>query len=285
MLAAVAAATGHHELRAVTSISGGSISAAWRLASPTGALLLKFADAAAADMFAAEAEGLAAIAATETLRVPAVLGTGVTGAHAWLALEWLDLTAPDEACQRRLGAGLAAMHAHSAARHGWHRDNTIGATPQSNDWCEDWCEFWTRRRLVPQLELAADNGAPARLCSLGDRLLGATASLLGGHEPAASLLHGDLWSGNQAADSAGHPVIFDPAVHYGDRETDLAMTRLFGGFAPAFYDAYEQTWPLPDGWQARVALYQLYHVLNHFNLFGGGYGAQAEQMMAGLLEA
>jgi fructosamine-3-kinase len=148
-----------------------------------------------------------------------------------------------------------------------------------------WTEFFRERRLRYQLELAARNGYGGRLQELGAELLAHIEPLLADHTPAPSLLHGDLWGGNAAVDSEGAPVIFDPAVYYGDREADLAMTRLFGGFSAAFYSAYESAWPLPKGARARVDLYNLYHVLNHVNLFGGGYEAQAESMMERLLGA
>jgi fructosamine-3-kinase len=181
-----------------------------------------------------------------------------------------------------LGQQLAHLHRASAARFGWHRDNTIGATPQPNPWTESWIEFWRTQRLAFQLQLAARNGHTGGLQRRGEQLLVRLDALLA-HDPARSLLHGDLWGGNAAATAAGEPVLFDPACYYGDRETDLAMTELFGGFAPAFYSEYRAAWPLDAGYGARRDLYNLYHVLNHLNLFGGGYRAQAEGMIERLL--
>ena len=181
-----------------------------------------------------------------------------------------------------LGQRLAGLHRSSAERFGWHRDNTIGATPQSNRWTASWIEFWRTQRLGFQLELAARNGYGGSLQRRGEQLLAQLDALLA-HDPAPSLLHGDLWGGNAAATPAGEPVLFDPACYYGDREADLAMTELFGGFAPAFYSAYRDTWQVDAGYAVRRDLYNLYHVLNHLNLFGGGYRAQAEGMIERLL--
>ena len=182
-----------------------------------------------------------------------------------------------------LGEQLAALHRVGAARFGWHRDNTIGATPQLNSWDDDWVRFFVRQRVGPQLELAEQRGASARLLDRGRLLCGIAGALFSSYRPVPSLLHGDLWGGNWAADDADTPVVFDPAVYFGDREADLAMTRLFGGFGPAFYAAYQSDWPLDQAAGTRRGFYNLYHVLNHFNLFGGSYAAQAEGMIDRLL--
>ena len=171
----------------------------------------------------------------------------------------------------------------TAKTHGWHRDNTIGTTPQDNARTGDWAGFFRDRRIAPQLALAARNGHGGRLQRDGEKLLAQIPALLGSRAPAASLLHGDLWSGNAARLASGEPVIFDPAVYFGDREADLAMTELFGGFGADFYAAYAEAWPPAAGYPARRTLYNLYHVLNHLNLFGGGYRAQAEAMIGKML--
>jgi fructosamine-3-kinase len=181
---------------------------------------------------------------------------------------------------RELGRALAALHRVTAHEHGWSRDNTIGATPQANAPCGDWAEFWRERRLGFQLRLAAANGH--RLAQ-GERLMEKLPAFFSGYRPAPSLLHGDLWAGNAAATAAGEPVVFDPAVYYGDREADMAMTELFGGFPRSFYEAYGSEYPLDAGYAVRRDLYNLYHVLNHLNLFGGGYRSQAERMIGQLL--
>jgi len=165
-------------------------------------------------------------------------------------------------------------------RFGWHRPNTIGTTPQPNDWAEDWTEFWIDRRIGWQLRLARRRGGQF---PQSDRLLAAIPSLLEGHQPQPALLHGDLWSGNAAVTADGVPVIFDPATYWGDRETDLAMTELFGGFPDRFYTGYRSVYPYEPGYEIRKSLYNLYHILNHFNLFGGGYASQANAMIDRLL--
>lgn len=248
--------------------------AAWRADSGEGPVFLKTCPAAESERLAAEADGLRALAATGSLRLPRVLALIETEKAACLALEWLSLEQPDGAAEARFGAALAALHRHTAERFGWHRDNTIGLTPQINTPDDEWIRFWRVRRLGYQLELAARRGYGGELQEAGRRLIDNLDRLLAGHAPPASLLHGDLWAGNRAM-VAGRPAVFDPAVYYGDRETDLAMTRLFGGFGPAFYRAYDDAWPLPTGHEQRLALYQLYHVLNHLNLFGTGYLGQA----------
>ena len=250
----------------------------WRLQSNRGALFLKTARLAAADRLTAEGEGLALLQASSALRVPDVVAVGVTASDAYLAMEWLDLRAPSGAIDRRFGRQLAALHRVTAATHGWHRDNTIGLTRQVNTPSSSWLEFFADRRLMFQFELAARNGYEKEIADLRGQALAALPELLGAHEPPPSLLHGDLWSGNYAC-CENQPVIFDPAVYFGDRETDLAMTRLFGGFSTAFYDGYEESWPLPAGYAERLPLYQLYHVLNHLNLFGSGYLGQARTLV------
>lgn len=264
-------------------VGGGSINHAYLLESGARRYFVKLNQAGRLAMFEAEAEGLEAIAHTRTLRVPAPVCHGVQGHSAYLVLEYLELGrgAPDG--HEALGRGLAAMHRATSSRFGWHRDNTIGSTEQVNAWSQDWCEFWRDRRLGFQLRLLAQQGVGSRLQRQGERLLDAVPALLAGHYLQPSLLHGDLWSGNHAFDAHGAPVIFDPAVYYGDREAEIAMTELFGGFSSGFYQAYEEAWPLEPGYTQRKTLYNLYHVLNHVNLFGGSYLSQAERMIERLL--
>ena len=268
--------------RAPTPVSGGDISAAWRLATEDGDLFIKTGPLSATDMFAAEAEGLTEIAKTGTIRVPHVIASEATETAVFLALEWLDLERADATVEGRLGEQLAGLHRVRKERYGWRRDNTIGLTPQHNTWGDDWVDFFREHRLAFQLRLAAEKGFTGELQERGAQLLKRLPVYFEGMAPAASLLHGDLWGGNWGC-SAGNPVIFDPAVYYGDRETDLAMTRLFGGFGAPFYDAYESSWPLPDGHQERQHLYQLYHVLNHLNLFGSAYLGKVMSLMDKLL--
>jgi fructosamine-3-kinase len=233
----------------------------------------------------AEADGLARIARTGAIRVPQVLGEGADQTGAWLELEWFELRPADAASDARMGEALARLHAATADSFGLERDNAIGATPQPNAASQDWIAFWRERRVAFQFGLAARNGYAGRLQERGRRLLELLPALFGDHRPVPSLLHGDLWGGNRAMLADGTPVVFDPAVYHGDREADLAMSRLFGGFGPRFYAAYEHAWPLPPGADVRRDLYNLYHVLNHLNLFGGGYRARAEAMIDRLLAA
>lgn len=279
---AIGAATGRpFALARQEAAGGGCINRSHTLLGQDGRrFFLKLNSRGQADMFAAEAEGLAELARSGAIRVPRPVAQG-TGEHeAWLVLEYLDLDGRGSGAE--LGRRLAQLHRTRGNTFGWHRDNTIGATPQPNAPASDWIAFYRERRLRHQLVLARTNGAGRRLLENGERLLADLAAFFPGYTPDPSLLHGDLWGGNYAY-SDGEPVLFDPAVYYGDREADLAMTELFGGFPGDFYAAYRQAWPLDPGYGARRTLYNLYHVINHFNLFGGGYAHQAEQMLARLL--
>ena len=264
-------------------VGGGSINSAWRLQAGNTYYFLKLNTAERLAMFEAEAEGLEQLAGVNAVRVPAALGVGSAGTHSFLLLEWVAFGCGSRDSEIALGERLARQHSVEQQQFGWKRDNTIGSTIQINTPDDDWLEFLRDRRLGFQLRLAARNGYGDLLQARGRLLLEALPSFFVAHRPAASLLHGDLWGGNWGTDDRGQPVIFDPAVYYGDRECDIAMTRLFGGFGSAFYEAYEAAWPLPEGAAERVQLYNLYHVLNHLNLFGGGYLAQAQQLIDALL--
>ncbi len=239
---------------------------------------VKLNAAEALPMFEAELDGLAALAEAGAFRVPRPLGCGIADGQAWLALEHLDLrpiTTRGEAVS--FGHALAALHRHTGARYGWRRDNFIGATPQMNAEHDSWARFFADARLRPQLARAAAHGPS--LGKKGESLAEKLPAFFVDTRPQASLLHGDLWHGN-AAMCAGMPAVFDPAAYYGDRETDLAMTELFGGFPEAFYAAYREAWPLSEGYESRKTLYNLF---NHLNLFGTGYLRQAERMIDRLL--
>lgn len=233
--------------------------------------------------FAAEAAGLEALRDTGVIRVPEVRFCGMADGHARIALEWLDLRSLDRASGAALGRALAALHRVTGERYGWPTDNFIGATPQENGETATWARFFAERRLRPQLRLAKANGMAREWLAKGESLAERLAAFFVDYPPAPSLLHGDLWSGNAGALPDGEPVIFDPAVYRGDREADLAMAELFGGFPEAFYAAYREAWPLDPGYETRKTLYNLYHVLNHFNMFGSGYLGQAQRMMGRLL--
>lgn len=237
----------------------------WHARAGARPLFIKLSDDG--DRLQAEADGLQALAGCAALRVPQVLARGTAAETSFLVLEWLDLSPRGEAA--RLGAALAALHRHRGPDYGWHRDNYLGASLQANERHSDWCTFFTRQRLTPQLERALGQGYRP-LAGPGRRVLEAVPHLLADHQPPPALLHGDLWHGNVAYVD-GQPCCFDPAVHFGDAECDLALAALFGGFPAAFFAAHGAEHPLPPGWQARRRLYQLYHLLNHLNLFGDPY--------------
>ena len=264
-------------------VGGGSINSCARFDSASGPVFVKYGDASCLEMFQAEAEGLAELAKARAIRVPEVLAVSEQDEQAFLALEWIDLRDAGSSSERRLGELLAAQHRVTREKFGWHRDNTIGSTPQANRETSDWVKFLREQRFRPQLTLAEGNGASANLIQGGERLCERLEAFFSDYRPSPSLLHGDLWGGNRGSDASGQPVVFDPAVYFGDREADLAMTRLFGGFGGSFYSAYESAWPLDIGASTRVTLYNLYHVLNHFNLFGGSYSRQALGMIQRLL--
>jgi fructosamine-3-kinase len=263
------------------SVGGGCINQTFVVRSGDDRFFVKVNDAPGLAMFEAEALGLEDLGQTDALRIPKPYCWGVSENRAYLVME--DLSLGGRGDQAALGEGLAAMHRIQAQRFGWHRDNTIGSTPQVNTYEADWLTFWREHRMRFQLDLACRNGAGSRVRDTGDRLIDCLPALLAGHAPLPSLLHGDLWSGNYAFTRDGEPALFDPAVYYGDRETDLAMTELFGGFGRDFYAAYNDTWPLDAGYPVRKTLYNLYHILNHYNLFGGGYLSQAQGMMQRLV--
>jgi protein-ribulosamine 3-kinase len=262
------------EPRIAGEVSGGSINDARRYETERGPIFVKRGERAAYAMYAAEAAGLDTLARTQTVRTPRVLAVGEWERGAYLALEWIEFARADRSSEAVLGEQLAWMHRTTHAEFGWSRDNTIGATAQVNTPNADWVVFFREHRLRSQLHLAAKNGAGAKLCADGARLCEALDAFFTSYRPAPSLLHGDLWGGNWGADADGLPVVFDPAVYFGDREADVAMTRLFGGFGAAFYAAYRSTWAPDAGAAVRTTLYNLYHVLNHFNLFGGGYAKE-----------
>ena len=277
----IGAATGEpFEVEQERAIGGGCINTAVVLRGGRRGYFVKLNEAARLGMFEAEFEGLAALAAAGAIRVPEPICSGIADGRGFLAMELLDLGGRLDGVLA--GRQLAELHRVTAARFGWHRDNTIGSTPQHNPPCDDWVAFWRDQRLGRQLALAAARGHGGRLQAAGERLMSRLDALIG-HGPAPSILHGDLWGGNIGATPDGQPVIFDPAVYHGDREADLAMTELFGGFGPAFHAAYREAWPLDPGYATRKILYNLYHVLNHLNLFGGGYLSQAQAMIEQLL--
>jgi fructosamine-3-kinase len=266
----------------VRGVGGGDIHQAWLADTNQGRLFVKTNHPKAEALFAAESVALQAIAATETLRCPNVISYGVTDHQAWLVMEYIEMQGQGDEFLR--GQQLAQLHRHTHPQFGWGEHNFIGHTPQYNAWSNDWIDFFGQQRLKPQLELAKQNGASPGLVDLGYRLIDQLPRFFESYQPQPSLLHGDLWGGNSAFDTQSQPLIFDPASYYGDRETDLAMTELFGGFAQDFYRGYEAEWPLDEGYAQRKDLYNLYHIFNHYNLFGGYYAQQAERILRQLTD-
>ncbi len=264
-------------------ISGGCINTAYKLETADNSYFIKLNHANLVDMFTAEAEALTEFAQVNCVRVPHVICYGVVDGHSYLALEYIKLKGLGNNAGKLLGMQLAQLHQHQQSYFGWHRENTIGSTVQINVREHDWATFWQQHRLGKQLQIAAKNGYRGRLQDKGALLMENVARFFDGYSPDPVLLHGDLWGGNAAADELGNPVIFDPASYYGDRETDIAMTELFGGFGSDFYDSYHSHYPLDPGYHTRKILYNLYHIINHVNLFGSGYLGQAESMIERLL--
>ena len=265
----------------VRDLHGGDINRAALIQSGKTNWFVKYRNNAPVGMFEAEALALEKISETGCIRVPEAIAWGADDGTSWLVLEYLELTSSGPATL--LGEQLAALHEISGDSFGWSHNNYIGTTPQLNQQTDNWSDFWRNYRLKPQLAMAQAAGFGSRIFDRGDRLLESLGQLMQDHEPAASLLHGDLWAGNKAYTPAGLPVIFDPASYYGDRETDIAMSELFGGFEPAFYSAYRSHSPLPDGYPLRRELYNLYHMLNHLNLFGTAYLSRCESIIDSLL--
>ncbi len=266
------------------ALSGGCINQAWKVTDNEGSLwFIKTNSPSLGDMFSAEANGLDEIRKSSSIMSPKTIAYGQTSGCSYLILEYIDLQA--QINQVLLGEQLAKMHQFQSPNKefGWKRNNTIGSTEQSNKPNKDWASFWKNERLLYQLKLAQKNGYSNTAYDNALKLSENLSVFFTDYQPKPSLLHGDLWGGNCASDLQSNPVIYDPAVYFGDRETDIAMTELFGGFRTDFYDAYNTYYPLDCGYKVRKKLYNLYHILNHFNLFGGGYASQADSMTKQLL--
>ena len=232
------------------------------------------------EMFETEAAGLAAIAATQKIRVPKPLCWGTAGDRSYLVLEWLNISSGGGSWED-MGRNLAELHRHPVGDNfGWQQNNFIGSTRQVNEGCGHWPMFFALHRIGYQVQLARAAGGRF---PKAEKLVARIPELLAGHVVRPSLVHGDLWGGNAGFTESGEPVIYDVAVYFADREVDLAMSKLFGGFPTSFYRAYESRYPVEPGFETRCTLYNLYHVLNHFNLFGGAYETQANHMIETLL--
>ncbi len=265
------------------AMHGGDINRAYHLCCEQRSFFIKLNSAHLLPMFEVEALGLKELAQTKTLRIPDAITCGIAGADAFLVVEFVPLKAMSITIQQQLGKQLARLHQKQQEYFGWHHDNYIGSNVQKNTRNDNWVSYWQEQRLNEQLILAADNGYVGKIQSLGEQLIKLTPEFFTSYQPQPSLLHGDLWAGNAAADEQGNAIIYDPACYYGDREADIAMTELFGGYGTAFYAAYNDVWPLDSGYSSRKKLYNLYHILNHLNLFGSGYLHQSEDMMQQLI--
>lgn len=270
-------------LISLRTVGGGCIHHALCLDTDQGRLFLKINTLDFATNFSAEADGLNLLA--PHVRVPNNAVTGVIGQQAFLLMEWLDISSStaESRADEALGEQVATLHRQSTHAFGLDQDNFIGASPQHNVWERNWPDFYANHRLKPQLDWAESRGFPATTRDAGYRLMDELNLFFTVYRPTPSLIHGDLWGGNHGFLHDSAPVLFDPAVYYADREAEIAMTELFGGFSRRARQAYESAWPLEAGYAQRRNLYNLYHILNHYNLFGGGYGQQAEQMIQQLL--
>jgi len=273
----------HFAIDSTSRVSGGSICEAYKIKSGSTLYFLKTHQVPMYSMLVNESKNLHSLAATNTIRVPMPLTHGIIDSSSYLLLEHLKLQ--NSGSHARLGESLANLHQNNGEHFGWEQDNWIGATPQSNDKNSDWLAFWRKNRLGYQLNLAKNNSAPHSLIEICERLFDDFDPLFQNYSPVPSLLHGDLWCGNFGFIKNDIPVVFDPACYFGDRETDIAMTMLFNGFDQEFYRAYDNHHPLDSGFQTRKNFYNLYHLLNHFNLFSGAYASQAEQLCLKVLSA
>lgn len=263
------------------SVSGGCINQAYKIKGKNKSYFVKLNQPSFVEMFTAEALGLQQIYETNTIRVPQPICYGVAQKNSYIVLEWLDLSRGNNQSWLEMGRQLALLHKNSKSqKFGWDRNNTIGSTPQINTWCDNWADFFADHRIGYQLRLANRRGGNF---SDVDKIVTSIREILSRIEPKPCLIHGDLWSGNASCTVDNEPVILDPATYYGDREADIAMTELFGGFPAAFYQGYNQQWQLDSGYQQRKTIYNLYHILNHFNLFGSGYASQAKSMIRQIL--
>ncbi len=267
------------EIHSAQAVSGGDINAAWRVETTTGQrCFIKWNPRPLPRLFEVEACGLHLLAHAQALRVPRVIA--VIEQPPALVLDWIEPGANKSAATEALGRGLAQQHRSIGATYGLDHDNYIGATPQINTPADAWIEFYRDRRLGEQARLAQARGylPPDRARRL-DRVRANLDRWIDSSKVVPSLLHGDLWGGNHLIDATGQPVLIDPAVYYGDREAEIAFTELFGGFGARFYAAYNEVWPLDRGYADRRDVYNLYHLLNHLNLFGEGYGGAIDVIL------
>lgn len=269
------------EIISAIPIGGGCISEACRIETNSGDnYFIKINPSAPPGMFSKEANGLNELKKPGALRIPAV----IAAEKDFIVTEFIDEGQKEREFFENFGRNFAKLHRYSSDKFGFYEDNYIGSNIQSNlssgNDGENWTEFYFNKRILFQFKLTEKNGNSTDELSKGIKELGKRIDeIFSGSRETPSLLHGDLWSGNFIIDEKGSACLIDPAVYYGHREADLAMTKLFGGFSPVFYEAYNETYPLPDGFEYRENIYKLYHVLNHLNLFGGSYYSQAVSLI------
>jgi fructosamine-3-kinase len=260
-------------------LSGGDINSAYQIATGSGLFFMKYnRNDRYPKMFEAEARGLQLLQDTQEIRVPDVIGAGETGGWSFLVLEYFESAGMKRGFWEAFGRSLARMHKHFGDSFGLDHDNYIGSLPQSNNSHNNWTDFFIKKRLTPQLKMATDAGLAGREMISGMERLYTKLDEIFPKEP-PSLIHGDLWSGNFMVDNRGEAALIDPAVYYGHREMDIGMSKLFGGFSGEFYHAYNEVYPLAPGWESRVEICNLYPLLVHVNLFGGGYVGSVEGIL------
>ncbi len=264
-------------------VYGGDINQSYKIKTSHGDFFIKLNDAQLfPGMFEKEAHGLQAIQKTGSIRVPRVVKCGETGDTAFLLMEYIEEGKKAGNFWENFGRQLADMHRHTEKFYGFYEDNYIGSLLQFNTPDPSWVNFYIEQRLKPQIKMAANNQKlDIDMLDAFERLFDKLHDLLPDEFP--HLLHGDLWNGNFLTAKDGTPVLIDPAVYYGNREVDLAMTKLFGGFDEKFYQAYNEAYPLLSGWEERIPIYQLYPLLVHVNLFGGGYADSIRRILKPLV--
>lgn len=267
-------------IQLIGSVSGGSINSCYKLQAGNSFFFLKVNSAEKfSGMFLAEAEGLRRMRETQTVAVPQVIATGAAGNEQFLLMDWVEPARGRVVDLQELGRQLALMHKNKAAQFGLDHNNFMGALPQTNRLRPTWAKFFIEQRLEPQIQLALQNRQLERsMYNSFQKLFSRLGDMTPVEKPA--LVHGDLWSGNFMMAADGKPILIDPAISYSLREVDIAMSRLFGGFSPDFYEAYNEIYPLQPGWEERIDLWNLYPLLIHVNLFGGSYLSELKSCLA-----
>lgn len=267
------------QINEIRSVGGGCINEAFSLKTTVGKFFIKFNSAAAfPGMFKKEAKGLKILADTKTIDIPEVIHTSETGNYSYLILQYIEKGEASSNFWNDFGIKLADLHRNTSEYFGLDHDNYIGSLVQKNNFHSDFFSFFITERIEPQLKDARNKGAFSQSGTrYFDSLFNKLPDIIPVEKPA--LIHGDLWSGNFIVTENGSPCLIDPAVYYGHRETDIAMTQLFGGFNQEFYHAYNQAWPMEKDWQKRKDIFNLYPLLVHVNLFGGSYARQVLQII------